>query len=120
MLQPLNKQGLDFWWTDWQQGMRGVLDVSGLNPTMMLNHYRFTRVNPTIAPVPGGGTLRGQILSRFGGLGAHRYAVGFGGDVQQSWESLQFMVYFTSTASNVLFGWWGQGMWFCVCVCARA
>lgn len=33
---------------------------------------------------------------------------GFGGDVIQSWESLAYMIYFTQTASNVLFGWWGQ------------
>ena len=93
-------------WTDWQQGLLGVLDVTGLNPTIWLNHLRFTHTNPT---VDNSTALRGQILSRFGGLGNHRYAVGFGGDVEQSWASLKFMIYFTATATNVLFCYWGQG-----------
>ena len=39
-----------------------------------------------------------------------RYPVGFGGDVTQSWESLKFMIYFTATASNALFPYWGHEM----------
>ena len=69
---------------------------------MLLNHYRFTNYS--------GSPRRGLIHSRFGGLGNHRYATGFGGDVRQSWESIKFMVYFTATASNVLFGYWAQEM----------
>eukprot|EP01012_Entosiphon_sulcatum_P013951 TRINITY_DN19109_c0_g1_i1.p1 TRINITY_DN19109_c0_g1~~TRINITY_DN19109_c0_g1_i1.p1 ORF type:complete len:957 (-),score=119.59 TRINITY_DN19109_c0_g1_i1:423-3293(-) len=102
VLKPLAEEGLDFWWTDWQQGMIGVLDVAGLNPTIMLNHYRFMNYS--------GSSRRGLILSRFGGWGNHRYPVGFGGDVQQSWESIKFMVYMTATATNALFCWWGQEM----------
>lgn len=77
-------------------------DCTGLNPTFMLNHYRFFNYS-------GSGT-RGLIHSRWGGLGNHRYVSGFGGDVVQSWQSLEFMVYFTATAANVLFGYWGHEM----------
>lgn len=80
----------------------GVPDCTGLNPTFMLNHYRFMNYS--------GSAKRGLLHSRWGGLGNHRYVSGFGGDVVQSWESLQFMIYFTATATNVLFGYWGHEM----------
>jgi alpha-glucosidase (family GH31 glycosyl hydrolase) len=44
----------------------------------------------------------------WGGLGAHRYPVGFSGDVFPSWESLSFQAYFTATAANVAFGYWSH------------
>lgn len=69
-----------------------------LNPTIVLNHYRFHNYSGT--------ALRGLIHSRYGGWGSHRYATGFGGDVVQSWESLQFMPQFTAAGTNVLFSWW--------------
>ena len=111
VMEPLAREGLDMWWTDWQQGLGdadtthhndsvGTLGVAGLNPTIWLNHLRFTNYS--------GSDRRGQILSRYGGLGNSRYAVGFGGDVRQSWESLEAMVFTTMTSINVAFPWWGQ------------
>ena len=47
---------------------------------------------------------RGLVLSRYGGLGTHRYPVGFSGDAQQSYLTLQFQIEMTPKASNVLFG----------------
>lgn len=38
---------------------------------------------------------------RWGGLGNHRYPIGFSGDVYPSWASLEFQPYFTSTANNL-------------------
>ena len=32
----LEKQGVDFWWIDWQQGTQGMLD-----PLWLLNHYHY-------------------------------------------------------------------------------
>ena len=113
VLEPLAREGLDFWWTDWQQGLGGAdatesslglgtLDVAGLNPTIWLNHLRFSNYSQA------GSNRRGLIHSRYGGLANHRYATGFGGDVMQSWQSLQFMIYTTVTASNVAFVYWAQ------------
>lgn len=102
VLEPLAAEGLDFWWTDWQQGLVGANDVCMLNPTLVLNHYRFQNYS--------GSMRRGLLHSRFGGWGSHRYATGFGGDVAHSWDTLNYMVYFTLTASNVLFSWWGHEM----------
>ncbi len=51
---------------------------------------------------------RPLIFSRFGGLGAGRYAVGFSGDTWSSWASLALQGKFTATAANVLFGYWSH------------
>lgn len=40
-------------------------------------------------------------MHRWGGLGNHRYPIGFSGDVMASWESLAFQPYFTASAANV-------------------
>jgi alpha-glucosidase (family GH31 glycosyl hydrolase) len=73
---------------------------------------------------------------RWGGLGNHRYPIGFSGDVKPSWASLDFevtsygckaacsiatwwiqtftymhecvQVSFTASASNVLYGYWSH------------
>ncbi len=98
VLEPLAEEGIDFWWTDYQQGESlGVPDITGSNPTMLLNHYRYHNYT--------GSGKRGLIHSRWGGLGGHRYFSGFGGDVRNNFASLVFMVYFTQTAANVAFSW---------------
>lgn len=51
---------------------------------------------------------RGINFSRYGGLGNHRTPVGFSGDTQRQWETLQYEVYMTPRASNVAFGWWSH------------
>jgi alpha-glucosidase (family GH31 glycosyl hydrolase) len=103
VLEPLAAEGLDFWWTDFQQGLPGVQLITGITPTMILNYYRF--MNYT------GSDRRGLIHSRYGGMGGHKFATGFGGDVAPSdWGTLPFMIYFTATAANTLFCWWGHEM----------
>ena len=47
-------------------------------------------------------------FSRYAGPGSHRYPVGFSGDTVVTWESLKFQPYFTSTASNIGYGWWSH------------
>jgi hypothetical protein len=47
----------------------------------------------------------GLAFARWGGLGSHRYPIGFSGDTYIEWETLRFQPYFTATASNVLFAW---------------
>lgn len=65
-----------------------------------LNHYHYldsTKNNKL-----------GLILSRYSGVGSHRYPVGFSGDTDISWESLDFQPYFTLTSSNIGYGWWSH------------
>ena len=51
---------------------------------------------------------RAMIYHRWGGLGSHRYQVGFSGDTYATWDVLSFLPYFTATASNVGYGYWGH------------
>ena len=95
---PLEEQGVDFWWIDWQQGSNS--GVEGLDPLWMLNHYHY------LDNCKDGN--RGLIFSRYSGPGSHRYPIGFSGDTIISWESLQFQPYFTANASNIGYGWWSH------------
>jgi len=48
------------------------------------------------------------LFHRWGGLGNHRYQVGFSGDTLSTWQSLAYLPYFTATASNVCYGYWSH------------
>jgi len=95
---PHEKEGVDFWWIDWQQGK--VTSIPGLDPLWALNHYHTLDA--------GAGEKRPLILSRYAGLGSHRYPLGFSGDTFATWESLQFQPYFTNTAANAGYTWWSH------------
>lgn len=106
---PYEKDGVDFWWMDWQQGcdyaqvMGEDYKPSGLEcvkPLWILNHMHY------LSSVREG--KRGLIFSRFSGFGSQRYPIGFSGDTLISWESLDFQPYFTVTASNIGYGWWSH------------
>ena len=68
VLHPMEEEGVDFWWLDWQQPKTGM---KGLDPLWMLNHFHFMDSRPErSAPAD---------LSRYAGPGSHRYPVGFSG-----------------------------------------
>ncbi len=94
---PYEKDGVNFWWIDWQQGKKS--SVKGLDPLWLLNHYHF------LDSVKNGD---GLILSRYAGLGSHRYPLGFSGDCIIAWKSLRFQPYFTVNATNVGYTWWSH------------
>lgn len=103
LLDPLREHYLvSFPWTDWQQGMGPAGGVSGSNPTFLLNHARGHDEAATAE------SMRPLLHSRFGGLGGHRYASMFGGDVRRDMPSAKFMVYMNTVAANALVAWWGQ------------
>ncbi len=95
---PHEKDGVDFWWIDWQQGTKTGL--KGLDPLWILNHFHYLDSGRT--------GLRPLTFSRYAGPGSHRYPIGFSGDTVITWESLQFQPYFTATASNIGYGWWSH------------
>ena len=95
---PLEREGVDFWWLDWQQG--GVTRVPGLDPLWLLNHFHY------LDSARDG--RRPLTFSRYAGIGSHRYPIGFSGDTVISWESLDFQPRFTATASNAGYGWWSH------------
>lgn len=98
VMNSLEDEGIDFWWIDWQQ--RGGMRIEGYDVLWMLNHCHYTD-----------NARRGErplTLSRYAGVGSHRYPLGFSGDTTVSWASLDFQPYFTSTAANVGFSWWSH------------
>jgi len=72
-----------------------------LDPLFWLNHLHFYDLQRD-------GSSRGFVFSRWGGMGNHRYPIGFSGDSVVSWKSLAFQPYFTATASNVAYSWWSH------------
>ena len=106
VLHPLEKQGVDFWWLDWQQWLESRY-VKGLSNTFWLNHVFFHDMVRQSAS-QGKDARRPLIYHRWGGLGSHRYQLGFSGDTYDEWSVLQFLPYFTATASNVGYGYWGH------------
>lgn len=100
--KPYEADGVDFWWIDWQQGKNAGL--KGLDPLWALNHYH-TLDN---AQSFDGGKKRPLILSRFAGVGAHRYQIGFSGDTAVRWATLKYQPYFTANAANIGYTWWSH------------
>ena len=101
-LGPLERDGVDFWWLDWQQWKTSRI-LPSVNVTFWLNHVFDAHMTER-----NGGRERPMIYHRWGGLGSHRYQVGFSGDSKSSWEMLAAIPWFTATASNVGYGYWGH------------
>lgn len=99
-LRPLEKAGVDFWWLDWQQWGNDKA-FPKLSNTWWINYCVFSDMERTRDTRP-------MLYHRWGGLGNHRYQIGFSGDSWITWQSLDFQPYFNSTASNVLYGYWSH------------
>lgn len=81
----LEEDGVDYWWIDDQK--------------FFLSHYHYLDSKLNKTPL---------ILSRFTGIGSQRYPLGFSGDSVISWDSLKFLPYFTSNATNIGYTWWSH------------
>jgi alpha-glucosidase len=112
LLHPLERQGVDFWWMDWQQSR--ATSIAGLDPLPWLNYLHFHDrqraggIGPIgpIGPMP----LRGLCFSRWGGWGDHRHPIQFSGDAESTWKVLSFEVPFTATAGNVGASYWSHDL----------
>jgi len=98
VIHPLERQGIDFFWLDWQQEQ--TTKVPNLNPTWWLNYVFFSDQERE--------GKRALLFHRWGGLGNHRYQIGFSGDTISVWDSLAFQPYFTATAANVGYAYWSH------------
>eukprot|EP00730_Choanoeca_flexa_P000830 TRINITY_DN10355_c0_g1_i2.p1 TRINITY_DN10355_c0_g1~~TRINITY_DN10355_c0_g1_i2.p1 ORF type:complete len:932 (+),score=199.62 TRINITY_DN10355_c0_g1_i2:23-2797(+) len=83
----LDDVGMNWWWLD---------DDPHWVARMLYEHSTKQR-----------GEGQGLTFSRWGGLGSHRYPIGFSGDVFIHWDSLAFQTTFTVRSANVLF-WWSH------------
>lgn len=102
ILEPMEKAGVDFWWLDWQQNLFDT-KLKRLNNIWWINYAFFSRMERVRDTRP-------LLYHRWGGLGNHRYQVGFSGDAVISWRSLSYQPYFNTTASNVLYGYWSHDL----------
>ena len=100
VLHKYQQDGVDFWWLDWQQWPHDR-KLTNLSNTWWLNYLFFTDMERN-------GNKRPMLYHRWGGLGNHRYQIGFSGDTYITWQSLAYQPYFTNTASNVLYSYWSH------------
>jgi len=106
VIHPLEGLGVDFWWLDWQQWRKSKY-VKDLNNTFWCN-WTFFNDKVRQGRRFGKSADRPFIYHRWGGLGTHRYPLGFSGDTYDEWSVLEMLPYFTATASNVGYGYWGH------------
>ncbi len=103
--RPYEEDGVDFWWIDWQQkNIPWSAEKKGgaredYDPLWALNHYHYLDNARRGAPL---------VLSRYAGVGSHRYPLGFSGDTEITWDTLGYLPYFTATATNVGYTWWSH------------
>ena len=71
-----------------------------MNPTWWINYVHFTDQERE--------GERPLLFHRWGGLGNHRYQIGFSGDTVSVWDSLAFQPWFTATAANVGYAYWSH------------
>ena len=103
IIRDHESEGVDFWWLDWQQHLTSPY-TQGLGQTFWCNHVFYNDMmknRPDRRPV---------IFHRWGGLGCHRYQIGFSGDALINFPTLAFQPYFTATASNVGYAYWGHDL----------
>lgn len=100
ILHPMQEKGVSFWWLDWQQHLYDT-HIANLSNTWWINYIFFSDMERRNQGRP-------LLYHRWGGLGNHRYQIGFSGDAFVTWNSLNFQPYFNSTASNVLYGYWSH------------
>lgn len=89
-------QGMGFTWID---GCAAGMD--GLNCFLWTNRCYYLDTQQHTGK-------RGLIFSRYGGLGTHRYPLGFSGDTFSEWGVLEYEVPFTAKAGNVGYAYWSH------------
>ena len=91
LINPLYEIGVDFFW----------LDSKDEIVTRVLNYYHFNDYKK----FPD---RRGMIFSRNGGKSAHLYPIHYSGETKVGWDTLKYLPYFNSTASNIGLSWWSH------------
>ena len=94
LITPLLQKGVDFFWIDYYS----LKDPFSLR---VLSHYHFQDFRKYK-------DKRGLVMSRNGGVCAHRYPVLFSGETTVSWNTLKILPYYNSLASNKGISWWSH------------
>lgn len=97
LLGPVHDEGVDVWWIDgWIQSPFGESD----SQLWANRHYFDLREEKT--------GERGLILSRWGGIGSHRYPVQFSGDTASEWRVLKHQIEYTARSGNLGAVYWSH------------
>ncbi len=94
LINPLNELGIDFYFIDYY-------NKKDLDTLKALNYYHFNDYKKYVA-------LRGMLLSRNSLVAPHRTPVHYSGQTIVSWDTLKFLPFFNSTASNIGVSWWSH------------
>lgn len=98
---PLEAEGVDFWWVDWQQDwVKPCVKGTFMKHLPWLNYCYYHHAENE--------HKRGLSFSRWGGFGDQKHPIYFSGDMHCTWDALKFEVEFTSKSSNVLAFYWGH------------
>ena len=91
LINPLYDLGVDFFWIDSKDEV----------VTRALNYYHFNDYKKF-------SDRRGMILSRNSGKSSHLYPVHYSGETKVGWETLRYLPYFNSNASNIGLSFWSH------------
>ncbi len=91
LIKPLDDIGIDFYWLDNKE----EVTIRALS-YYHINNYKQNKKN------------RGMILARNGGKSSHLYPVHYSGETKVGWDTLKYLPYFNSTASNIGLSWWSH------------
>ena len=91
------RDGMDFWWIDgWIKP-----PFKGTDSQLWANHHYFDLTEKETGK-------RGLVLSRWGGIGSHRFPVQFSGDTYSTWETLRRQIEMTARSGNLGAAYWSH------------
>ena len=114
----LDPKGLSAWWTDYggcnaptpaalplpsSAGCPKAVQMNASSQELLWSNYVYTSSLSAAGARP-------LVLSRYGGIGNQRFALGFSGDTQSTWSTLALQVSMTPVAANALFGYWSHDL----------
>ena len=92
IINPLMKLDVDFIWMDYKENIKNL---------RALNYYHIKDFNQ-------GERKRPMLLSRNSGVSAHKNGVLYSGETIVSWDTLKYLPFFNSSASNIGLSWWSH------------
>ncbi len=97
-LKNILAQGIDWWWIDGWTDF-GFLDID----SQYWVNWQYYEATKEFHP-----EKRALILSRWGGLGGHRYPIQFSGDTHSNFQALAREIEFTSYSGGVGANYWSH------------
>lgn len=92
LINPLTKLDIDFFWIDYKKDARSL---------RALNYYHIKDYDQNEYKRP-------MLLSRNSGVAAHRNGILYSGETLVSWNTLKYLPFYNSNASNIGLSWWSH------------